>query len=143
MKDVLITISSMQNLDGQDSSGPELITQGSYDYSTDGVRFSYMESELTGMTGTKTMFQIRPDEVILSRSGVVNARMVFRPGEHSNFFYRTEFGTLSVGLDTKHLESHLGEHGGDLQIEFALNFEKMFISRNQFQINIRERDLKS
>ena len=143
MKDVLITINSTQYLDGDDSAGPELITQGSYDFTKDAIRFFYMESDLTGMTGTKTMFHIKPDEVILSRSGAVNAQMVFHTGEHSRFLYKTEFGALTVGLDTKNLESSLGEHGGDLLIEYVLNFEQAFISRNKFQINVRERDLKS
>jgi len=143
MKDVLITINSTQNLDGDDTAGPELITQGCYDYGSDGIRFSYQESELTGLNGTKTMFHIKPDEVILSRSGTVNSQMVFHPGEHSRFLYKTEFGALTIGLDTRHLENTLNEHGGDILIEYALDFEKMFVSRNTFQINIRERDLKS
>ena len=143
MKDVLITINSTQNLDGHECIGPELITQGSYDFSRDSISFSYMESELTGMSGTKTAFCIKPDEVILSRSGAVNAQMVFRTGEHSRFMYRTEFGALTIGLDTRHLQNSLDEHGGDLLIEYALDFEHAPISHNKFQINVRERNLKS
>lgn len=143
MKDVLITINSFHSLDGGSDEGPELITQGSYDCGGDGICFSYMESELTGLTGTKTAFRVKQDEVVLSRSGAVNAQMVFRCGERSQFVYHTEFGALNIGLDTHNLESSLGEHGGDLLIEYVLNFEQAIVSRNQFKINIRERDLKS
>ena len=142
MKEVLITINSTQSLDGDSCAGPELITQGSYEYGADGARFSYMESELTGLTGTQTSFLIRPDEVVLLRRGGVNAQMVFRRGEHSTFAYKTPHGTLNVGLDTRSFEATLDEHGGDLEIDYVLNFEQSFVSCNKFKINIRERDLK-
>lgn len=142
-KDVLISIQSVQNLDGRDNDGLELITQGSYDYASDGIRFSYMESELTGLDGTQTTFQIFPEEVILSRRGTVNAQMVFRRGEKRSFRYRTQLGALNMSLNTHRLEYMLDEHGGNMEIEYDLNFEQSFLSRNKFIINVREKELKS
>lgn len=142
-KDVFITIKSSQNYDGSETEGAELITQGTYSFGKDGIRFSYMESELTGLDGTKTVFQIKPDEVVMSRRGAVNSQMVFRAGECSNFIYNTEYGLLQMGLDTRRLECALDEHGGDMEIEYDLDFEKNFLSRNVFRINVREKGLKS
>ena len=138
-KDVLITIHSIQNIDGQDCDGPEFITQGTYEYAPDGARFSYMESALTGLDGTRTDFHIKPEEVILSRRGTVNARMVFRRGEKQKFRYQTDFGALNMGLNTHRLVSSMGEHGGDVEIEYDLNFNQSFLSRNRFIINVREK----
>ena len=137
-KEVLITIKSSQRLASGESDGVELITDGTYNYGTDGIRFSYMESELTGLDGTKTVFHIKPDEVVLSRKGTVNSQMVFRPGESSDFLYRTEFGFLQMGLDTKRLECSLDEHGGSMEIEYDLDFERSFFSRNTFRIDVKE-----
>lgn len=142
-KDVLITIRSSQNVDGTEAEGVELITQGTYQYGKNGIRLAYMESELTGLDGTKTVFHVKPDEVVLSRRGSVYSQMVFHPGECSNFVYRTEFGLLQMGLDTRRLECALDEHGGDMEIEYDLDFERNFLSRNTFKINIREKELKS
>lgn len=142
-KDVIISIQSMQNLDGQDSEGPELITQGDYDFAQDGVRFSYMESQLTGLEGTKTTFLILPEEVILSRRGSVNAQMVFHEGEKRNFRYQTSAGSLGMGVNTHRLNCMMGEHGGSLEIEYDLHVEQSFLSRNKFIINVREKELKS
>ena len=142
-KDVMITIQSIQNIDGKDCDGPELITQGTYEFAPDGVKLSYMESELTGMGGTRTDLQIKPEEVVLSRRGSVNAQMVFRRGEKQRFRYQTDFGALSMGLNTHRLESTMGEHGGDIEIEYDLNFNQSFLSRNRFIINVREKGLKS
>lgn len=142
-KDVMITIHSVQNIDGRDCDGPELITQGTYEYAPDGARFSYMESELTGMGGTRTDIQVRPEEIILSRRGSVNAQMVFRRGEKQRFRYQTDFGSMSLGVSTQRMESTLNEHGGDLEIEYDLNFNQSYLSRNRFIINVREKELRS
>lgn len=142
-KDVLITIHSIQNIDGRDCDSPELITQGTYDYAPDGVKLSYMESELTGLGGTRTDLQIKPEEVILSRRGSVNAQMVFRRGEKQRFRYQTDFGALNLGVSTKRLETTLDEHGGDVEIEYDLNFNQSYLSRNRFLINVREKELRS
>ena len=142
-KDVLITIHSIQNIDGCDCDGPELVTQGTYEYAPDGARFSYMESELTGLEGTRTAFHVKPEEVILSRRGSVNAEMVFRRGEKQKFRYQTDFGALSMGLNTHRLECSMGEHGGDMEIEYDLHFNQSFLSHNRFIIKVREKGLKS
>ena len=142
-KEVLISIQSVQNLDGHDSDGPELITLGSYEYGEDGICFSYMETELTGLDGTKTTFRIRPpEEVILTRRGTLNAQMVFRAGEKHSFRYQTGIGSLNLSVDTKQLEMTLNEHGGDLRIEYDLTFEHSYLSRNQFIIKVREKEQK-
>ena len=138
-KDVMITIKRRQSLPGgEPEESAELITRGKYQYGKNGIRFSYMESELTGLDGTKTVFHIKPDEVVLSRKGTVNSQMVFRPGESSDFLYRTEFGYLQMGLDTKRLECSLDEHGGSMEIEYDLDFERSFFSRNTFRIDVKE-----
>ena len=142
-KDVFITIRSTQSLDGGEPEGSELITAGKYNYGKDGIRLSYMESELTGLDGTRTVFQIKPDEVVLSRRGSVNSRMVFHPGVTSDFYFSSEYGLLQMGLDTRRLEWALDEHGGDMEIEYDIDFERGFLSRNTFQINVREKRLKS
>ena len=142
-KDVLITIHSIQNIDGRACDGPELVTQGTYEYAPDGARFSYMESALTGLDGTRTDFHIKPEEVVLSRRGAVNAQMVFRRGEKQRFRYQTDFGALNLGVSTKRLETTLDEHGGDVEIEYDLNFNQSYLSRNRFLINVREKELRS
>ena len=140
MNNAIITIHSIQNIDGRDCDGPELITQGTYEYAPDGARVSYMESELTGMNGTRTDFHIKPEEVVLSRRGSVNAQMVFRRGEKQKFRYQTDFGALNMGLNTHRLECQMDEHGGDMEIEYDLRFEQSYLSRNRFIISVREKD---
>ena len=74
MKDVIISIKGTQNdADGEDSE-IELVTDGQFSFENGEGVFSYMESELTGLEGTKTSFTISPLGVVLSRGeGVPHA----------------------------------------------------------------------
>lgn len=136
-KEVMISIKGLQEMDGGED-GTELITQGSYSYSEDEIHLSYMESELTGLGGTKTDFLVRPGEVILSRTGSVTSQMVFQKGRRHDFVYETPHGTLTLGLDTHRIFTALHEAGGDMEIEYDLNFDHAIVSRNKFKINVRE-----
>ena len=61
----------------------------------------------------------------------------------SSFKYNTAYGALNMCLDTRRLEWNMDEHGGDMEIEYDINFDKSFLSRNKFKINVREKELKS
>lgn len=138
-KEVIITINSSQTVNGSESQGAELITQGTYSIDDGQIRFSYMESELTGMEGTKTDFLVSHEEIVMTREGTVTARMVFQRGKKHLFLYNTPYGALTMGLDTHRILSSLGEHGGGLEIEYDLDLERAHISRNKFKINVREK----
>ena len=138
MRDVMITISSTRNIGGG-PDGMELITEGKYALEGDRVRFSYMESELTGLEGTKTDFVVTPEEVIMSRRGTVTSQMVFRKGRKQHFAYETPFGTVTMGLDTHKVRHELGEHGGEMEIEYDIDLDRAIVSRNMFRINVRDK----
>ena len=137
-KDVVITIRSSRSLEGETQKGPEFVTGGSYEFGSDAIRFSYLENVVSGVPGTKTVFLIKPSEVLLSRRGAVDANMVFRPGECNDFLLRTAFGVLRMGVDTRRLDCALNENGGSMEIEYDLEFDKTFMGRNTFQIDVRE-----
>ncbi len=138
MRDVLITINSTQSM-GKESDSMELVTAGKYSVDEDGIRLSYAESVLTGMQGTTTSFLVKDDEVVLSRVGSVTSLMVFRMGQKHNFSHNTPYGELNLKLQTLKLEHQLGESGGDMEIEYDIDLDRMVISRNKFKINVREK----
>ena len=139
MKDVIISITGSQ----YEASGPEdaieLVTDGQYCYKNGSGTLTYMEIELTGMEGTKTSFIFSPEEVVLSREGTLTSRMVFREGKKSTFLYDTPYGSTTMGLDTHKIRSTLGERGGDLEIDYIVDFDHAVVGRNRFKINVRER----
>ncbi|MCD7767797.1 MAG: DUF1934 domain-containing protein [Oscillospiraceae bacterium] len=143
MKDVVITLRSSQRVADGEEESLELVTQGVYEFGAHGIRFSYQETELTGMDGTWTDFRIQDGEVTLTRRGDVQTQMHFSPGKRCDFRYDTEYGALLLGLETYRLDCALDEHGGKMEIEYDMDFEKSFLSRNKFQIDVKEKVLKS
>ena len=138
-KDVIISIKSIQRIAGEAAEPTELITAGRYACRGGLKKFSYMESAITGLDGTKTEFLIRPDEVVMNRSGTVTSRMVFRRGKKHHFLYGTPYGTLAMGINTRSIDMKLSESGGSMNLSYDIDFENALMSRNQIDITIKEK----
>ena len=124
MKDVIISITGTQDAPQGEDNTIELVTEGKYCFKDGRGKLTYMESELTGMAGTKTSFTFSPDEVVLSREGTLTSCMIFRQG--------------TMGLDTHSIRSTLGEKGGEMEIDYIVDFDHAVVGRNKFKINVRE-----
>ena len=106
---VMISVRGEQYFDDVDPNATELMTEGTLEQTEDGFLLSYQETELTGMEGTLTTFEIGPGRVILRRSGSVNSQMVFEEGKQHTSLYETPFGDLSVDIlldASSFLEAH-------------------------------------
>ena len=136
-KKVIITVSGTQCLEDQEQEDIELMTEGAYEYAGD------TESEITGMEGTTTEFQFSPAEVVISRKGTFASRMVFVEGRKNVFLYETPYGSATLGVDTHKITNKLGEHGGELNIDYTLQLDRMMVSRNRFLVKIKEQAVES
>ena len=137
MKDVLITIKGDQLYD-QHASNMEFVTEGEYIFENGKACFNYMESELTGMEGTVTIVEAGKSTVSISREGSVAMNMFFEDGKKHYFMYDTEFGSMSVGVETSCVNSVFDEHGGELELRYMLNMENAQLSRNSLFISVKE-----
>jgi len=136
-QDAIISIRGAQHPEGGENDIIELETEGQYDFSAEAIHFDYEESELTGLTGTHTSFEIAGNMVTLTRSGTVNSNMVFQEGRKHYFAYETPFGAMTMGVDTHSILSTLGKNGGKLEIHYAIDIENARVSKNVFKINIK------
>ena len=135
---VLLSIRGEQYFDGVDPDATELMTEGTLELSEEGLTLRYHESALTGMEGTVTTFDVRGPRVTLTRSGSVNSQMVFEEGRRHLSMYNTPYGTMSIGVNTRHLTAQVGESGGDIEIDYAIEIDHTVAGRNVFQIKIKE-----
>ncbi|MDE6591018.1 MAG: DUF1934 domain-containing protein [Oscillospiraceae bacterium] len=123
-------------------SGPdemELVTAGTLKWDPkEGCTVSYAESELTGLEGTTTKLHIKDGQVTLLREGSVNSQMVFEEGRRHLSMYETPYGALSVGINTKRMRSTLGEAGGDLEIDYAIEIDHLVAGQNLFRMNVKK-----
>ena len=136
---VLLSIRGEQYFDGIDPDATELMTEGTMEVTEDGMVLSYEESELTGMEGTTTTFEVKGPRVTLIRSGAVNSQMVFEEGRQHTSLYETPFGELSVDIQTSELKHNLSERGGLMEIKYSIAVEHTVTGRNCFKIRVRRK----
>ena len=136
---VLLSIRGEQYFDGIDPDETELMTEGTMALTEDGMVLSYEESELTGMEGTTTTFEVKGPRVTLTRSGAVNSQMVFEEGRQHTSLYETPFGELTVDIQTSRLRHNLTERGGVMEIKYSIAVEHTVTGRNCFKIRVRRK----
>ena len=137
---VLLSIRGEQYFDGIDPDETELMTEGTMALTEDGMVLSYEESELTGMEGTTTTFEVKGPRVTLTRSGAVNSQMVFEEGRQHTSLYETPFGELSVDIQTSELKHNLSERGGLMEIKYSIAVEHTVTGKNMFKIRVRTKN---
>jgi len=137
MTDVVISIKGLQGDPFGDDELVELVTDGRYSHGRNGSFISYNESELTGLEGTETSVLIKPTEIVLTRRGNLNSRMVFREGEKNRFLYDTQFGSATLGIDTRHIDAAFDENGGEMCIDYVVNMDHVVVGRNKIKLSVK------
>lgn len=140
IKSVIISVRGEQYYDEAAPDATELMTEGILHETPDGFLISYQESELTGMEGTTTTFEIRGKQVLLTRSGKLNSQMVFEEGRQHTSLYETPFGELTIDIQTSRLRQHMTKRGGTLEIQYSIAVEHTVTGRNVFMIRVREKN---
>ena len=137
-KEVIISIKGMQKYENAEPDTIELVTGGRLERDGESFTLSYQESAVTGMDGTLTTFQIEPDRVSVLQGKSEDpdgGRLMKR--RHMSM-YNTPYGTMSIGVNTRHLTAQVGESGGDIEIDYAIEIDHTVAGRNVFQIKIKE-----
>ena len=137
---VLLSIRGEQYFDDVDPNATELMTEGTLEQTEDGFLLSYQETELTGMEGTLTTFQVEPDCITLLRMGEFNSQMVFQPGRRHFSMYDTPYGALSISVNTRKMRAALDDHGGQIEIDYAIEIDHAVAGENAFHIDVREKE---
>lgn len=137
-KQVMISIHGYQTYEGAQDDSMSLLTEGTLTQTEDGYQLRYEETELTGMEGTTTIFQIQGPRVTLVRMGSVCSQMVFEEGRRHHSLYSTPYGNLEVGVSTTRLQSTLDARGGRLEIDYSIEIDHALAGCNAFRISVRE-----
>ena len=136
---VLLSIRGEQYFDDIDPDATELMTEGTMTLTEDGMVLRYQETELTGMEGTTTTFEVKGPQVILTRSGAVNSQMIFEEGRRHTSLYETPYGELTVDIQTSALRHTLSQRGGVLEIRYSIAVEHTVTGRNCFKIRVKRK----
>ena len=134
----MIYIRSLHGCGEEEEESIDFSTDGFYTFDGDTACLTYLETEVTGLEGTRTSVMVMPDKVVVDRDGAVTSRMVFRQGEKHSFLYDTPVGSATMHMNTRGLNYRFNEHGGHMEIDYVLDMEHAVVSRNQFQVTVRE-----
>lgn len=133
----LLDVKGVQKYRDQEPDVIEMTTEASLT-GEDGVLFlRYAESDLTGLKGTDTTFELRKDKVILRRSGAVTSEMVFVPGEVHQSLYNMEDGALMITIRTTAVEDEMTLIGGSLHVSYEITIEGLGMGQIDYWLRVR------
>ena len=136
MNDVVIFLDSIHDVGSGDEDRIEFTTDGLYTYDEGVGCLTYMESEVTGMEGTRTSVMVMPDQVVVDRDGTITSRMVFREGMKNSLLMNTPYGSATLNIATRHINHSFDENGGSMEIDYVLDVENAVASKNKFRLQV-------
>ena len=138
IKDVVISIRSLIDYGLEEEDSIDFSTDGVYQIEDGVAHIAYLETEVTGLQGTRTSVKVMGDTVIVDRRGGLTSRMEFSPGSKSSFLYDTPVGQATMNMNTRSLRHRFDNEGGELEIDYVLDMEHTVVSRNKFTLTVRE-----
>ena len=133
----LLDVKGVQKYEDREPETIELTTEASLT-GEDGVLFlRYAESELTGLQGTDTIFELHRDRVVLRRTGALTSEMVFIPGQIHESLYNTEEGALLITVRTTAVEDEMTLGGGTLHVAYGITVEGLGTGQIDYWLNVR------
>ena len=136
-RDVVLAIRGSQKYEDQEPEVIELVTEGTMEFRDGGWDIRYEESALTGLEGVTTTFRVEPGMVILTRTGKLNSRMVFRQGVPHDSLYQMEFGALMITVEAKFLWFDMIPEGGTIDLTYSISIENTEAGMIDYHLDIR------
>ena len=134
---VTLSLRGEQSYPGQDPDIIELVTEGTLENLDDGWKLCYEESELTGLAGVCTTFQIQDKTVTLIRTGKLNSQMVFEEGVPHDTLYEMEFGALMLTVCAIRVETNLTQAGGTIDLKYSIEVEHNAAGMIDYHLDIK------
>ena len=134
---VILSICGRQYYADQEPEVIELVTEGTLEQVDGGWRLCYEESDLTGLQGVNTTFQVVGKTVTLIRSGKLNSQMVFEEGISHDSLYQMEFGALLLTVCATKVEADISADGGILDLVYSVEIEKTAAGTIEYHLDIR------
>ena len=138
-KHVMLSICGKQKYLDQEPEIIELVTEGVLEASEDGWHLTYEESELTGLKGVITSFEVSPGKIVLSRKGPLSSQMVFQEGVFHDSLYQMEFGALMITVCASKVAYDISEDGGTVDLIYGIEIEQSSAGIIEYHLDIREK----
>ena len=134
---MIMSICGKQNYPGQEPDTIELVTEGLLEKTETGWSLTYEESDLTGLQGVVTHFQVEPGVITLTRKGPLNSQMVFRENVPHESLYQMEFGALMITVCATQVRYDITETGGTIDLTYSIEIEQSAAGFIEYHLDIR------
>lgn len=134
---VMLSLRGCQTYENQEPDVIELVTEGVMEQRDGGWDISYQESELTGLAGVTTTFQIEPGKITLSRTGPLRSQMVFQEGLFHESLYEMQFGAMMVTVCASRVSYDITPAGGTVDIVYGIEIEQSAIGVVDYHLEIQ------
>ena len=144
-KDVLVSISG-KHIDimnepaqgfetGDDSI--EVVTPANY-YCKNGKHYIIYDEVLEGMAGTiRNKIKITgTDSIEIMKSGVSSSHMIFEKNKKNQTYYRTPYGQMLIGVNTKNMEVSVNEDKINVRVDYELDVNHVPMADCKIKMNI-------
>ena len=147
-KDVLVSISGMHDelaevaeIETEEAEAIEVITPANYYFRNQKHYIVYDEA----VEGTAEVIKNRikitgTDCVEIMKSGLSNSHMVFERNKKNETFYRTPYGQMLVGVNTKNMEINVSEDNIDILIDYQLDVNHEPMADCKIKMNITSKN---
>ncbi len=141
-KDVLVSISGfhmdiMSEIPEEDESLVEVVTPASY-YWKNGKHYVIYDEVMEGISGTtKNKIKITgTDSIEIMKSGVSNTHMVFEKNKKNLTYYKTPYGQMLVGVNTRNMEVDVTEEKIRVLVDYELDVNHEPMADCKIRMNI-------
>lgn len=129
-KDVLVSISGMHeeivavapNVQEDENEAIEVVTPATY-YFKNGKHYIVYEEVIEGTSGViKNRIKITGDDCVeIVKSGISNSHMTFERNKKNQTYYKTPYGQMLIGVNTRQLQIAEEEDKISVRIEYELD----------------------
>lgn len=141
-KDVLITISGIQTIDGEVNDPIETVTPGEY-YFRNGKHYILYDEVQEGVPGvTKCMNQDRRRCGRSLQKGKCGVHMSFQKDKKTRTSYQTPYGSMMLGFDSRTIRLMETEDMLHLKLEYDMEVEEEHLAECTLTMKVKSKGTK-
>lgn len=141
-KQVLVAISGLQFIEGNDEEPLEVITAGDY-YLKNNKHYVIYDEVMEGFSGTtKNVIKFQDNMLDITKKGVTNVHMVFEENKKNVTYYGTPFGTLLIGIMAKNVEVEESPENIEVKVDYTLEVNYEFVADCKIKLNVKSKEAK-
>ena len=135
----IITVVGKQTVDGEEDK-IEVITEGDIRIEGDKITITYPEyPEDDPSQKTDTTVILDNGVLSIERTGEMSSHLILEQGVRHECLYHTPKGQMFIGIFTDSISADIGEHGGEINAAYQLDFNRVVVSYNEFYISVKEK----